>query len=151
MREILFKAKCKDRKELPKNQWWVEGYYAELGIGKNKKYYIIQNGALPQLFKNPDQNMYFIDVDVDPSTLCQYIGLTDKNGKKIWENDIVRTNRGRLCIVVFFSSPSHQGFDLKPIEVKNPPPKSWELWMNLEVVGNVFDNPELLEQEENAE
>ena len=57
----------------------------------------------------------------------------------------MRINRGRLCCVVWFSSPSHQGFDLKPIECKNPPPTQWDLWKDLEVVGNVFDNHELLE------
>lgn len=149
MREILFKAKCKNWKELPNEQWWVEGYYAELGIGENKKYYIIQNGALPQLFKNQDQNMYFIDVEVEPSTLCRHTGLTDKNGKKIWENDIVSIYDCRPGLVVKFKDFSWQcrnenfgKYYLHRLENNS---------LKYEVIGNVFDNPELLEQEESAE
>lgn len=66
MRDILFKAKTKDGKR------WVEGYY----------------------FAKPILDKHFIICDesqweIDKDTLCQYTGLTDKNGNKIWENDIV--------------------------------------------------------------
>ena len=81
----------------------------------------------------------------------QYIGLPDKKGTEIYEHDIVRTNSGRLCKVVWFSSPKYQGWDLVPIEAKNPAPEEWNLWEGLEVVGNIFDNPELLKEDtENA-
>lgn len=74
----------------------------------------------------------------------QYIGKTDINKKEIYEGDIVKTNSGRLCKVIWFSSPQYQGWDLVPIETINPIPKEWRIWENLEVVGNIFDNPELL-------
>lgn len=64
-REILFKAKRKDNGE------WIQGYY----------YQIWQQGYILWGMINNMPDM----VEVNPNTLCQYTGLTDKNGKKIWE------------------------------------------------------------------
>lgn len=70
MREILFKAKRVDNRE------WVEGYFTMNPNSGNA--YITSNvcGCA-----HPDR--------VDPSTVCQYIGLSDKNGVKIFEGDVV--------------------------------------------------------------
>lgn len=84
---------------------------------------------------------------VDKDTVGHYIGVDDKNGKEIYEGDIVRTNSGRLCKVVWFSSLQYQGWDLEPVETKNPPPKQRELWKDLEVIGNVYENADLLKEE----
>lgn len=77
----------------------------------------------------------------------RYTGLTDKNGIKIFEHDIVKTKYGRLCKVVWFSSPCSQCWDLIPLEDKHKCPDDYDLWIpkNLEVVGNVHDSPKLLE------
>lgn len=89
--------------------------------------------------------------DLKSYEYMQYIGRKDINKKEIYEGDIVRTNSGRLCRVVWFSSPQYQGWDLEPIETKNPAPKEWNLWEYLEIIGNIFDNPELLKEDtENA-
>ena len=70
MREILFKAKRLS------DGAWVEGYLYRLHDSLNP--FI--------MFRNRHGEAY----EVDPSTVCQYTGLTDKNGKKIFDGDVVR-------------------------------------------------------------
>ena len=129
-REILFKAKRKDSGE------WVEGYYRRIPCMGLQEHYIV-----PQNPKNR-----FEQYEIDPDTLCQYTGLTDKNGNNIWENDIVR--RTDLYVV---SEPS-VGFIEYDLEntsflihwtdkVEYSPTYHWK--DRLEVIGNIFDNPDL--------
>ena len=131
-REILFKAKIKD------NGKWVEGYYLEQYDTFGKKEYFI-------FHSNKDGGWRKVEIDHD--TLCQYTGLTDKNGRKIWENDIVK--RTDLHVV---SEPS-VGFIEYDLEntsflihwmdkVEYSPTYHWK--DRLEVIGNIFDNSDLL-------
>ncbi|HJB90022.1 MAG TPA: YopX family protein, partial [Candidatus Eisenbergiella merdigallinarum] len=87
--------------------------------------------------------------EVYPETLCQYTGLKDKNGKRIWENDIVqhvqrRAQRGvnlRVSWHTFKASwvLSKKGWMYNHFFEEGVGPE------DVEVIGNFFDNPELLE------
>ena len=78
--------------------------------------------------------------EVDPSTICKCTGLKDKNGKLIWENDIVKDN-------VIFGSVSWEDinarFVIDDIQYGYQDYSDW--WHEVQVIGNIFDNPELLE------
>ena len=130
MRDILFKAKTY-------NGEWVQGLLAH----KDNKWYISNKEGMPFAF------------EVRPETIGQYTGLKDKNGNKIWENDIVNkvdTNglgyhRERKCKVSF----DELGYWLLTTEYGDG------YWLGefdseqLEVIGNIFDNPELLNYVDN--
>lgn len=150
MREILFKAKKKNWRGLLEDEQWVEGYYAKLGKGDLIRHYIIQNCALVGLFDDPEANMYFNDVEIDPETLCQYTGLKDKNGKRIWENDILQNARNNDLYTVKW----HGSFGMYVWSKRKENNKHifdyGDLYlMNRKcvVIGNIFDNPELLKGE----
>ena len=124
----LFRGKRTD------NGDWVQGYL----FGIWEKRYIL--GGMT----NDIPNM----IEVDPSTICQCTGLKDKTGKLIWENDIVRDEKGNFY-KAFWQNNYYQfswvcvKTDVFLIGTK------WDLWsiksFEIEVIGNKFDNPELLE------
>ena len=120
----LFRAKRID------NGGWVTGYIARYGHTGKEKYYIIPSYA---------SDLYAIEVD--PPTICQCTGLKDKNGNLIWENYIVNA---------VVSNPVDEPIFVNGIVVKVT---DYNLMLNLyysdelECVGNIFDNKELLESE----
>lgn len=142
MRKILFKAKRKDNGE------WVEGQYVYITNpltedGKPIKH-LICNGT-----------NIFNDL-IDPDTLCQFTGLTDKNGKKIWENDIVNCwtcidvgDFANYHIEIGYVEMNYGSFGLHRIQDDTyyRPFKGYFEDYSLHVIGNIFDNPGILEVE----
>ena len=153
-REILFRAKhihAMDSNE-HLNGRWVKGYLSD-------KDYIYDEHLEGEFL-------------VDENTICQYTGLTDKNGKKIWENDILRChgNDADLVKAVFGEFPvidmqTYEKVDtvigwhyevIPTDEVSRCEPFCYPMPLNhqyvkrceMEVIGNIFDNPELLEKSE---
>lgn len=145
MREILFKAKRIDNGE------WVEGYVYRIN-DIAFIFPVLTNGS----YDVSKKVMRFMNpcFEVDPETLCQYTGLTDKNSVKIWENDIatfpdceMSTESGYGdCFInvgkIAYDTESMSYFitdritvDMYDIIIKE----------EVEVIGNIFDNPELLE------
>ena len=121
MRDILFKAKRLS------DGAWVEGYLYRLHDSLNP--FI--------MLRNRHGEAY----EVDPSTVCEYTGLTNRNRKKIFEGDIVKTKHGRLCVICFEYLPGFSGFDLEPVECVQKAPDGYDLWEreNLEFIGSIHD------------
>ena len=132
MRDILFRGKRIDNGE------WVEGgYYVEKAGGYLTAVFIVENLTDRVVERHR----------VDPSTVGQYTGLTDKNGKRIFEGDIVRFkwDVGRDYFFVidfsdgeFCATPVHSLDDVWQFRIRGENEK-------LVVIGNIHDNPELLE------
>ena len=82
-------------------------------------------------------------LEVQHETVCQYTGLTDKGSRKIWENDIIRYNK-KLFRVAWKADCTH--FAAYPLdkEIRYAPCLNIGTMKSVEVVGNIFDNPELL-------
>ena len=146
----LFKAKRTDNGE------WVIGGLIALPTGE----YEISNKC-----NNPPDcdsmwDKVVITHKVDPTTICQCTGLKDKNGKLIWENDIVKcvdvNAETEFFAVVEFGNPNgfySWGYQLKHIW-GDEPNLDILLWIDMEetgatceIIGNVFNNKELLESE----
>lgn len=147
----LFKAKGKNWQELPKDEQWVTGTIMYI---ENKCMMLIEDEENLLRVHYLDDEMWSADIyaiEVDESTICQCTGLKDKNGKLIWENDIVRDKKGN-CYKAFWQNNYYQ---FSWICVKSEIfliGAKWDLWSiksyEIEVIGNRFDNPELLESEE---
>ena len=127
MREILFRGKRTDDYE------WIEGSLCTT-IPSDEDFYTISYF---------DFEGYYIEEKVIPETVGQYTGLTDKNGKKIFEGDILTahfvSNRYKQQFEVIFEKGIFF-FDNKCVKVP-----VWDIY-SLKVIGNIHDNPELLKE-----
>ena len=145
MREILFRGKRVDNGE------WVYGFYVPVNYAKP----LIVTGADIDDYSEIEFDDYY---HVNDTTVGQYTGLTDKNGKKIFEGDICNIsipridggfNRHNNCLCSYeggmykFNSYSDIYFCMG-----NGYGYPDTCHQNIEVIGNIHDNPELLEVRE---
>lgn len=136
MREILFRGKRTDNSE------WVYGYVGTaFTIDENKKVKSRHFTALDCLGQSSQ-------VLVSDETIGQYTGLTDKNGVRIFEGDIVRYG-DTIHKVVFEQRNATAYFGLVYSEVETMPFGHYQDLTQIEVIGNIHDNPELLKGGEN--
>ena len=125
MREILFRGKQAD------NEKWVIGYLS------SKHTITIQT---------PCGHMDEIVICAD--TVGQFTGLTDKNGKRIFEGDIAKVLQGKDKDIAYVGF-ENGAFMLYPKTGNIYERTLWEYWYNdwdVEVIGNITDNPEFLEK-----
>lgn len=159
MREILFRGKRVDNGE------WVEGNYykipappvcfkEDLKTVRDKPYIILENPNSCPDWGMPRQ---MVQVEIIPETVGQYTGLKDKNGKKIFEGDIIKewshwhknlsaTVPDIECYLVVcdYLGSLYLKKNISCGEVSTPLIRT----SIVEVIGNIHDNPELLEVEE---
>lgn len=137
----LFRAKRIDNGE------WVEGNYVHTRLGRE----MIADGTTYFGINRPCM------IDIDVKTLCQCTGLKDRNGKLIWENDVITISAydyleptddytGIVCY-----SEKDVCWCLKDFENEEKIIPICECYgeyvTEITKLGNIFDNPELLEQE----
>lgn len=142
MREILFKAKRIDNRE------WIIGSL----IKTKKDYYICEKPyeCMDEYSSLNGQSYGFGGFKfVDPSTICQYTGLTDKNSQKIWENDIVETiynGKQNPNYVVIWDKDDLGFLATNGKEHYGTNSEYLGCCEEIIVIGNIFDNPELLNE-----
>ena len=157
-REILIKAKAKNWKELPKEQWWIygshckrkTGRYTDIGFEEEYKDCIIKEFS--------DGGITFCDVD--PETICRCTGKEYMNCAMAYEGDIFESQSCGLRMVLKYGTyqaycPADKcymdsvGFYAEAIGYQQMPIgdlKDYAL-----KIGNIFDNPELLEVQNEKE
>lgn len=136
MREILFRGVCTETGD------WVKGHYVRLFDDKGNRYHRIYPG-----YAESDCGDLYPDwYEVDLETVGQFTGLTDRNDKKIFEGDIVMGAYKGKGVVEFTIEdvascgccfPYFVGSGFKACDVNLG---------DCEVIGNIHDNPELLEK-----
>lgn len=135
MKEELFKAKRKDNDE------WIQGSLLVLDDGSYKI-------ATSCLVGDVENVLTVCAYDVDPDTVCRYTGLTDKNGNKIWDNDVVQVPREDEYFRIEWNEDT-ASYVMNSNTLTVTFDNYWS--HEVEVIGNIFDNKELLEGGETDE
>lgn len=136
MREILFRGK-----DLQEQNGWIYGYFYKSDINKRER----ESGKATLIF-TPDCDTFIYVPEyhnswmVKAETVGQYTGMTDKNGKKIFEGDIVKVGNA-LVRGIFAVEYSGMG---ACFIISCGESRYFLGGCNSEVIGNIYDNPELL-------
>ena len=136
MREVLFRGKRTDNGE------WVKGYL-----------YITHTGAHEIGSYDAEINIERFTFDVIPETVGQYTGLTDKNGKRIFEGDIVHcvSKLDSADMVIIFECGQFRMILAEKYHEYQTNVGYYDInCFAKEVIGNIHDNPELLGGENNG-
>lgn len=143
----LCKAKRTD------NGKWMEGYYLKDGV-TGKTYIHATGNCLNESEKVGEEGcLKLVAFEVDPSTICRCTGLRDGNGKLIWEHDIIAftdmysTESGYAemdCMGKVLWDDETLSFQV----TERLSAEAWEVLADCIVFGNIFDNQEVLEEEE---
>lgn len=154
MREIELRGKS-----LVTNNWVYGNYIIDKWGDSNNEiiYGILQDRTAPDYLKN------WIPVRVNPNTVGQYTGLKDKNDKKVFEGDVIRMHyffdnydpsslgafEDEAEIIGIVKCELLDGFYVETVDDHSICYLQWveEPVEELEVLGNIYDNPELLEVE----
>ncbi len=144
-REVRFRGK-----EISSGEW-VYGAYFCLHHNDGRQH--IHHFIIPDDIPIPkDKPIGEMQVEVDPATVGQYTGLKDKNGKEIYEGDILhhKWNSGND---IFLETISEVKFSRGAFVVDDKKRADWLLslhalpkWAEIEVIGNIHENPGLLEK-----
>ena len=139
----LFKAKRLDNGE------WVTGNLIQNPFFKGVRSWISSEQEDKTRLRSISRTQaLWNSIEVDPSTICQCTGLKDKNGKMIWENDIVvcRDFTEEKYVIAWKQDEACFEYQQYGCSIMNFEQLSG---CEVEVIGNIFDNKELLESEEN--
>ena len=148
MREIKFRAK-----DTLKRDWFV-GSYIFIDDNTNNPFRSrpFKESHRIIFYSSVDWNMGgWNDVEIDPSTLGQYTGLRDKNGKEIYEGDIVKSISGKVGYVIFLQQEMGYVVVCDNCDTRLGHRNRGEGYKcdgSIEVIGNIYDNPELINKEE---
>lgn len=132
----LYKGKRTDNGE------WVTGHYVKGLDMYGKEVHLIFEPVT--LFYSSGETDGWSEVD--PSTVCQCTGLKDKNGNLIWENDIVNCTDEECCGYISWNE-SEAGFYFNVLLEGGGFEEEhiYDYQDCIEIIGNIFDNPELLQ------
>ena len=141
-REILFRGRTiKTRFGGDK---WIEGFFVMSCAGRAE--------MEPAIITGTEKGCFMTEF-VDPATVGQYTGLCDKDGKKIFEGDILY-KEGHWTFYVGYEMGAFRAIPLEPVQKLNWPHCTLEEFLRVgmgdckgfKVIGNIHDNPELLEE-----
>jgi hypothetical protein len=143
MREILFRGKILEEDDVSQNGNWVYGYlvYAKSDFDDETQRVA---DIIPHDTDRVYKGEYNVVFPCDIKTIGQYTGLTDKNGKKIFEGDILKGAWETVLTIFFDEISSSYRVKTSTGYEREASYYGVDKW---EIIGNIHDNPELLEGE----